>query len=240
MTRPFTVIDCDQRSDAWFAARCGRLTGSRAVDAFATLKTGAFTAQRKNLRVALALERITGIPQEDRGSSKAMRDGITRESSNRFAYECLTGELVSQCGFLADDELPIGVSLDGYLGDFEGIIECKSPLAATHLETLTGYRAWQKQRDSLTTDIDRIAFQLNKGDLQVIDVEYRWQIRHAMYCSGAAWCDFVSYHPAFPVGQQLIVIRVTREDCALDQYESMVRAFLDEVESDVQQIMEAA
>ena len=36
----FTIIDAEQRSHEWFAARCGRLTGSRAADMLATIKKG--------------------------------------------------------------------------------------------------------------------------------------------------------------------------------------------------------
>lgn len=241
MTRPFTVIDCDQRSPEWHAARLGRLTGSRAADAFLKTKAGQWTANRKDLRVAMALERITQLAQDDKSASRArtVRDGVTREPLNRFHYECATGQLVKPCGFLADDELPIGVSLDGYVGQFEGVIECKSPKEATHLETFSQYRAWQRQRDALTTEIERIAFSLDKGDRKVIADEYLWQIRHAMYCTGAAWCDYVSFHPAFPQHAQLVIIRVTREDCQLDAYEPLVREFLLEVDAEVEKVMAA-
>lgn len=203
-----------------------------------TTKAGKWTANRKNLVVALALERITGQPQDDRGRSQIrnLKNGIAREPLNRFAYECATGTLVKECGFLADNELPIGVSLDGYVDDFNGILECKSPIEATHLETYAQYRAWQRQRDSLTTDVDLMAFSLAKGDVKLIPEEYRWQIGHAMYCTGAAWCDYVSYHPAFPSHAQLVIIRVTREDCNLSTYEGLVQAFLSEVDAEVEGI----
>jgi hypothetical protein len=239
VTRPFSIIDCEQRSDEWFASRLGKLTGSRAADAFMLTKAGKPTANRANLRVAMALERITGKPQDDRGRShiRNLKDGREREPLNRFAYECATGQLVKECGFLADEELPIGVSLDGYVGDFEGVIECKSPIEATHLETFASYRAYVRQRDALTENL-RPAFDLDKGHLKVIPEEYRWQIGHAMYCTGAAWCDYVSYHPAFPAHAQLVIIRVTREDCNLSHYEDMVRAFLAEVDAEVERIAE--
>lgn len=238
MTRPFSIIDCEQRSDAWFTSRLGRLTGSRAADAFMLTKAGKPTANRRNLIVALALERITGKPQDDRGRSniRNLKDGREREPLNRFAYECATGQLVKECGFLADDELPIGVSLDGYVGDFEGILECKSPIEATHLETYAQYRQWQRERDAITSDVDLMAFSLNKGDVKIIPEEYRWQIGHAMYCSGAAWCDYVSFSPVFPAHAQLVIIRVTREECNLSTYEGLVQAFLAEVDAEVERI----
>jgi hypothetical protein len=230
--RPFTVVECDQRSEAWKAARLGRLTGSRAADAFHRNKDKKFSANRKDLRIALALERITGIIQDDRGSSRLMRDGIAREPLNRFAYECATGQLVTECGFLADNDSQIGVSLDGYIGDFEGLVECKSPKEATHLETLTQYRAWVAQRDSAATEAARAPF-------DAIGEDYMWQIIHALYCTGASWCDYVSYHPAFPEAARLVIIRVMREDCDLAGYEVLVREFLAEVDAEVEKVLAA-
>lgn len=60
----YKIIDCEQKSPEWLAARAGRLTGSVADEAMRTIKSGAFSADRKHLRMRLALERITGQPQE--------------------------------------------------------------------------------------------------------------------------------------------------------------------------------
>ena len=128
------------------------------------------------------------------------------------------------------------MSLDGYLGDYEGIIECKSPKEATHLETFSQYRDWCRKRDSLTSDIEQMAFSLDKGDRRIIAPEYLCQIRHALYCSGAAWCDYVSFHPLFPKHAQLVIIRVTRDDAMLPEYETLVRDFLSEVDAEVERV----
>ena len=42
----FAIINADQRSPEWFRARSGRLTGSRAADMLATIKTGEAAARR--------------------------------------------------------------------------------------------------------------------------------------------------------------------------------------------------
>ena len=54
------VHDCAQRSDAWLTARLGKLNASRAGDMLATLKNGSEAASRRDLRVQLCLERLTG------------------------------------------------------------------------------------------------------------------------------------------------------------------------------------
>jgi len=61
----FTIIDAPQRSPEWYAARCGRLTGSAAGDMLARLKGNGEAAARRDLRMRLVLEILTGLPQED-------------------------------------------------------------------------------------------------------------------------------------------------------------------------------
>ena len=54
------VIEAEQRSEAWFTARAGLLTGSRASDAFAKLKSGGEAASRRDYKLQLAVE-LLGI-----------------------------------------------------------------------------------------------------------------------------------------------------------------------------------
>ena len=225
--RPFTVIDCDQRSDQWKAARIGRLTGSVAAEAFATTQKGAWSADRKNLRTRLVLERLTNQPQERPVGGYQVRDGIAREPMARYKYECLTGAVVRQCGFVSDNEIPIGCSPDGVLGDFEGLVSIKSPIAATHLATLTVYRQQQKAETPGPASL-------------VVPIEYLHQIRHELYCTGASWCDYISFHPAFPASLQLVIVRVARTDVDLAAYEGLVRDFLAEVDAEYVKVMEMA
>ncbi len=78
MARNFTVIDCDQRSPEWFAARAGKVTASRASDFLARTKSG-YSTSRKNYLVQLVAERLTGSPQEGGFVSAAMERGIELE-----------------------------------------------------------------------------------------------------------------------------------------------------------------
>ena len=54
----FICIEAAQRSEAWHLARLGRLTGSRAADMLARIKTGE-AAARRDLRTQLVCERVT-------------------------------------------------------------------------------------------------------------------------------------------------------------------------------------
>jgi hypothetical protein len=206
-----------QRSPEWYAVRLGKLTGSRAADMLATIKSGAEAAGRRNLRVQLVLERLTGRSQEKDYQSAAMLQGTERECDAIATYQALTGDLITPTGFCQHDTLLAGCSLDGHIGDYDGICEIKAPLAATHLDYLKS---------------------------GVIPGEYRKQITHALWITGAQWCDWLSFNPDFPPALRVKLVRVTRDAAEIASYEIMVRAFLAEVERECaavdQMVQEAA
>jgi hypothetical protein len=194
-----TLIHCAQRSPEWHEARLGRLTGSCVGDAFAKLKSGGEAASRRNLRTQLVLERITGKAQESGYVSADMERGVLLEADAAAAYEAETGQLVQFVGFVAHDELMAGCSPDGLTDD--GLIEIKCPKAATHLDYVRG----------------------------ALPLEYELQMVHALWLTGRAWADFVSFHPDFPPELRLKVTRLFARDVDLKAHELNVRLFLDEV-----------
>lgn len=199
----FTVHDVDQRSEAWFALRAGRVTGSVAADVCAALKSGkGEAASRRNLRVRLALERIVVRPLESAFQSPAMLAGIEREPLALAAYEAQTGHEVKACGFLAHTDLPIGASPDGIVGDWLGAVEVKCCQPPAHLEFL---RATEPPDG------------------------YLKQCVHLLLLTGLPWVDLVYWSPDFPEDKQLKVMRIGRDEAQLTAYELMLRQFLDEV-----------
>lgn len=197
------VIDCLQRSPEWYAARLGKLTASCASDMLATRKDKTEAAGRRNLRMRLVLERVTGKPQEDGFVSEAMRQGIAREADAAALYEAVTGNLLRSVGFCQHDTLMAGCSPDGYIGNhFEGIVEVKSPIAATH---------WDYLRSG------------------TIPGEYEKQILCALWITGAQWCDWLSYNPDFPEPLRVKLVRVERHQPAIDLFEDAAKQFLAEV-----------
>ena len=203
------VLDIAQRTPEWYTARLGRLTASRASDMLATIKSGE-SAARRNLRAQLVLERLTGKSQDSGYQSAAMQAGIEREPDALLWYEAVTGQIVRRTGFVTHDTLMAGASLDGHLGEFDGLVEAKSPLAATHLEYLrTG----------------------------TVPSDYGKQILHQLWITGARWCDFFSYHPEFPERLRCRLLRVTRDDAAVADYDRLARVFLSEVDREVDSLM---
>lgn len=201
MTRAFTVLEVSQRSPEWAAARLGRLTGSRAADMLSTVKGGE-SVGRRTLREQLVRERRTGRSHASTFSSAAMHAGLAHEAAARAWYEALTGRLLTETGFLAHDTLQAGVSLDGHVGDYEGLVEIKCPLPLTHAEYLSGS----------------------------IPGAHRKQIVHALWLTGAQWCDWVSFSPEFPPDLRAAVVRVERDEKAIASYALAVAMFLREVD----------
>lgn len=206
------IVTTDQRTPAWFAARVGKLTASRAHNMLAKIKTGE-AAERRDLRVQLVVERLTGQPQEDGYVSPAMQRGNAKEADAFAAYEALTGNLASSVGFLAHDELPAGCSPDGEIGGFRGLLELKCPKSATHLGYLRSRR---------------------------VPSDYLAQITHSLWITGAEWCDFVSFDDRFPPALQIFHQRVNRADVDIAAYELTARLFLDEVEKETAEVSKLA
>src|SRR4051812_22312832 len=93
------MLCTEQRVPEWYQARVGRLTGSSAADMLARIKTGE-AAARRDLRMRLVCERLTGQAQEDTYVSPAMQHGIDMEDAAFAAYEAHTGQIAQRVGFL--------------------------------------------------------------------------------------------------------------------------------------------
>jgi len=201
----FVIINADQRSPEWFKARAGRLTGSRAADMLLTIKSGE-SAARRDYRLQLICERLTGQPQDDLFINAAMQRGIDMEPFARAAYEAKTGNVAVQTGFLSHVTHQAGCSLDGHVDAFAGIVELKCPKSATHLRYL------------------------REG---VLPKEYVPQVTHNAWIAGADYVDFLSYDDRFPSELQVFYVRVLVKDLDIAGYEQAALAFLAEVDNEV-------
>jgi len=192
--------DCmEQRTEEWFAARLGKVTASRVADVLAKIKSGE-SASRKNYKMELVVQRLTNKVGES-FTNAAMEWGTEQEPFARMAYEAHTGTFVKEEGFVDHPTIEgFGCSPDGIVG--EGLIEIKCPNTATHIETVLENKAPSK---------------------------YIPQMQCQMACTGAKWCDFVSFDPRVPEDLQLLVVRVERDQEYIDAMEVEVKQFLSEV-----------
>ena len=198
----------DQRTQAWFAAKLGKVGASRIVDVISFRRDGSPSKAREDYMIELVAERLTGQITE-RYCTREMQWGIDMEPEARSAYEVAQGVLVSTCGFLEHPTIAgAGASPDGLVGD-DGLVEFKCPTTATHIRTLL------------------------RGEA---DPQYIPQMQWQMACTGSTWCHFASYDPRLPEPYQLAAHLVHRNDSYIDGLEAQVLAFLREVDEMVQQI----
>lgn len=120
-----------QRTEEWFAARCGKVTASRMKDIIAKSDTAAY----RNYQAEIISERLSGRPAESY-SSREMQRGTELEPKARAVYLLETGSDVSETGLIPHPSIAnSGASPDG-LVDNDGLLEIKCPNTATHIDFL--------------------------------------------------------------------------------------------------------
>lgn len=206
----FTVIDCEQRTDAWRQARCGVATASRASDIIAQIKSGE-AAARRDYRIELAVERITGRPAENGFMSADMQRGIDLERVARIAYESYTGDVVEEVGFLKHTLHQAGCSPDGWLDGGETLLSIKCPKSSTMIRYFTEDR---------------------------FPLEYEPQMLCELYVSGASRYEFFAFDDRLPVKLQAFHKTIERSsvELAIHAFEQKLLVFLADVAEQVQQL----
>ncbi|BDU76255.1 lambda exonuclease family protein [Mesoterricola sediminis] len=209
--KPFIerIINVEQGSDEWKKARAGRVTASRISDILAKGKNGAEPACRRDYKMQLACEILTGVPQEDTFYSKDMQWGNEQEPYARAAYAAAEGVLVDVVGMTIHPKSDrCAASPDG-LVDWDGksspkrIVQFKCPKTATHI----GY--------------------IEAG---VVPSDYRPQMYWELACTGAEVNDFASFDPRLPENIQLFIVPLPRDEQEIQRIEREVDVFLDEVD----------
>lgn len=204
----------EQGTDAWRELRRGLATGSHFAEVMATGRGGAEATTRRNYRMRLALEIVTGKVVHDGFQGNRHTDrGNELEPFARMAYESITGAIVEEVPFLKHKFLQCGVSPDGLVGD-DGLVEFKAPIPAIHWEYL----------------------QL-KG---VPPPEYKWQVYGELWIAGREWNDVVSYCEDMPESLQTHINRVYRDDKIIAELEAGVSKFLAEVSVTAKEIRDLA
>lgn len=201
MEQPYLHVE--QGSDEWKAARLGHITASNMADVMSKGKDGKESATRYKYKVKLVAERLSGVAAES-FSNAAMQWGIETEQFACIAYEAAKDVLVDKTGFWLHPEIKwIGVSPDRLVGD-DGLLEVKCPNTTTHLDYVFD----------------------NK-----VPSDYMKQIQCQLWVTGRKWCDFISFDPRLPKRNQLLVIRVERDEDMISKMAAECVKFLAEVDS---------
>ena len=203
-----------QRSEEWFAARCGKVTASRIGDLMARNQprkgqaVGDWSAKRNNYLREKVAERITGKPR-DRRKVASLDHRIELEPDAQAAYEFYRDVEVAQVGFIEHPRIPdFGSSPDGLVG-IAGGWEGKCPDPENHIEIITA---------------------------GVIDIGYLYQCESGMACTDREWWDFTSFCPEMPEELKLYVQRIERDEELIANIERNVIEFLAEVDQKVAEV----
>ena len=200
----YILSENEQGSDLWKLDRAGKATGSRAAEILAKIKTGE-AAARRDYRIQLVTERLTGVPVENGFVSKDMEWGTQQEPFARMAYEAATGIIVQEAGFAYLPDIQSGCSVDGFLDDEgrAGILEIKCPKSATHIGYVLADR---------------------------VPPAYIPQITHNLWITGAMFADFVSFDPRLPAHLQMFRKRIEWTEVPIEEHEKEIKDFLQGVD----------
>ena len=206
------VIDCEQGSGAWLAARAGRITASRLAEAMSYTKKLEETQKRADYRIELVSERLTGLAIE-KYVTFAMKEGTRLEPEARTEYELVKDVLVDRVGFVLHPDLDFsGASPDGLVGS-DGGVEIKCPQRTTHIEYVMA---------------------------GVVPPEYEPQMMWNVACCERLWWDFVSYCPDFPEPLNRFIVRLYRDEKRIEEIAREVIKLNAEVDAVVGQLQAVA
>jgi hypothetical protein len=172
------IVDVEQGTDEWFAARVGIPTAS----SFSRLVTGTGKAssQLSDYAAELAADMYAGKPLERWGGNEATERGHETEPQARYSYEFDNGVEVVKVGFIVNHGA--GCSPDGLVGD-DGLHEIKCQMAKGHVQTLAYYSK-------------------NKA----CPPGYLPQVYGQLLICEREWCDLSFFHPDLP-GLTVRVVR---------------------------------
>tara|TARA_R110002153_G_scaffold103343_1_gene240457 strand:+ start:252 stop:863 length:612 start_codon:yes stop_codon:yes gene_type:complete len=176
------ILDHEQGSDEWFAARLGRPSASMFNKLITS--TGKPSTSASKYIDELVDERLNGV-RAPVYVNEHMERGTRLEPEAREYYEFLTDQQVTEYGFILDDSEEFGCSPDGLIKDsdgiFEGGLEVKCPA------NMVGYH---RDNKSFVT-------------------KYKQQVMGCMMITGAKWWDLMAYSDKKP---HHLIIRVERDE----------------------------
>lgn len=167
-----------------------------------------YSTSRENYLTELVIERF-GVISEG-FTNFAMQHGTDTEPYARHEYEVINSVMIDEVHFINHPTISMaGASPDGIIGD--GLIEIKCPDSKTHFNYLVA---------------------------SVVPEQYKPQMAWQMACTGAKWCDFVSFDNRVPEGLQYFEIRYNRDDIYIEMLEKEVTEFLRNVDAKFNQLNE--
>jgi len=167
------ILDFEQRSPEWYAARCGIPTASE----FSKLITskGEPSKSLEGYALTLAGELFAGEPLEVWEGNQWTERGKELEGEAIHLYEFANDFKVESVGFVTTDDRLAGCSPDGLVGE-DGMVEIKCLKPENHISAILYY---EKHGKCPTT--------------------YIQQVQGQMLICERKWCDLIFYHPKLPM-----------------------------------------
>jgi hypothetical protein len=194
------IVDCEQRTPEWYAAK----NGIPSTSMFANIITpsGKPSESSGEYIKQLVAEWLAGKPVDAFRGNKYTEEGKLREPAGEALYEFDSGNMLGRVGFIyRNEEKLVGSSTDGLIaeydgGPYRGVFEQKNPKAAT----MVGY--------------------LTMEDMPSL---YKPQVQGELWVTDLDWCDFMVYHP--DIGHK--IWRVHRDEQYITLMSGYVRKFID-------------
>lgn len=195
------IVDCEQRSVEWYAARLGVPTASEFGNIIQPVKMG-YAAAASSYIDRLVDEIVRPDAERSWGGNRHTERGCQLEPEAREVYSFEQNVQLKQVGFVTNDDGTLGCSPDSLvIGDglVCGGLEIKCPDGPTHV-------SW-----------------LRSGELPP---EYKAQVHGSLIVTGLPWWDFMAYCPPYPN----LVIRVF-PDAFTDALRGHLARFLSEYQA---------
>lgn len=206
-------LHVEQNTPEWDLARLGVPTASEFKNIIARTRDGSEASARRNYKIQLALERITGkTPTRFQGNAYTDWGHDTEELAVvelMLRYPELN---IRKCGIFKHAFLDVRASPDR-VSDEVGLftVEVKCFNSANHYEAL------------VTGKLPR---------------EYVPQVQGQLWITGYKYAIVIMFDPDFPEASQCIILRVERDEKYIDNLAVDVSNFSDEVAEQVKFISE--
>jgi len=181
----------EQRSQAWFDLRRGKITSSE-VHKIMGGKDDSLTDTAKTYLLEKVSESLGGFAAPATGA--ALEWGTELEDLAIEVYSEKTGNEVGKASFIPYDD-HYGGSPDGLIPP-DGVIEVKCPYTSTN----------HFKHGMIKTD----------ADFKKVAPNYYYQCISNMLCANAQWCDFISYDPRVDSPYNIFVYRLQRDETEIE------------------------
>jgi len=197
------IKSIEQGGEDWLNIRMGFVTASK----FKDVQAKGAGKTRKTYMYQIAAEIITG-EREEGFSSKSIEHGTYTEPTARAMYELDNGVDVEQIAFAHFDDIKIGCSPDGLVGD-RGLVEIKCPNTTTQIETFLSGK---------------------------MPTSHMAQVQGQMWVMDRDWCDFVSFDPRINGAASYFCTRIEKNEDYCKDLARECSMFLAELEEIIKKL----